>query len=193
MQSNHSMKTFVSGLLKNKLSPFYFYHNPEHTLYVTEQAAAIGRAEACTAKEINLLEAAALWHDTGFITSYTNHEEESCILARQYLPEYGYSATYTAAVCGMIMATKMPQTPQNKLESILADDDLEYLGTAGAGEKAAGLFKELQHQDPSLTLSAWHDFQIAFLVKHHYFTRFCKENREWTKKEYLQRLLNGIE
>jgi hypothetical protein len=30
----------------------------------------------------------------------------------------------------MIMATKIPQTPQNKLEEIIADADLEYLGSA---------------------------------------------------------------
>lgn len=187
------MKDFVAGLLKNKLSPFYFYHNLEHTLYVMRQAAAIGREEKCTAAEIDLLEAGALWHDTGFIINHANHETESCILAQQYLPEYGCSVTDIQTICGMIMATKMPQAPQNKLESILADADLEYLGTSSAGEKATDLFKENQYRDPSLTVAAWTDFQIAFLIKHHYFTRFCKENRAPAKQEYLNRLLNGIE
>jgi uncharacterized protein len=193
MQSSQSMKAFVTGLLKDKLSPFYYYHNVEHTLYVTGQATAIGIEEKCTAAEIDLLEAAALWHDTGFIIQYNDHEEESCRLARQYLPGFGYAMTDTDRICGMIMATKMPQSPQNKLEFILADADLEYLGTGSAGAKATELFKELQYQDPSLTRSAWNDFQIAFLIKHHYFTRFCKENRAFAKREYLNGLLNGIE
>jgi len=193
MPNNPSMKTFVTGLLKDKLPSFYFYHNLEHTLYVCSQAAVIGSAEGCTAAEIDLLETAALWHDTGFIISAVNHEEEGCTLAMKYLPGYGYSAAAIQVICGMIMATRIPQSPQNKLASILADADLEYLGTENAGEKAADLFRELQYEDPLLTIAAWNDSQIVFLVKHHYFTRFCKETREQPKQEYLQRLLNGIE
>lgn len=187
------MKSFVADLLKDKLSPFYFYHNYEHTFYVMDKAVEIGQHEKCTDKEIDLLSTAALWHDTGFINTYDNHEKESCLLARQYLPGYGYSLGDINAICEMVMATRIPQSPQNRLEEIIADADLEYLGTSSAGEKAANLFKELNYRNKSLTISAWNDRQIAFLIKHHYFTRFCKENRAPLKHEYLNRLLNGIE
>ena len=36
----------------------------------------------------------------------------------RYLPEYGYSTGQIDRICGMIMATQIPQTPHNKLEEI---------------------------------------------------------------------------
>jgi uncharacterized protein len=190
MQSKEPMKGFVVDLLKIKLSPFYYYHNHEHTLYVMDRAIEIGQHENCTEKEIDLLTTAALWHDTGFINTYTRHEEESCILARQYLPAFGYSPADINSICGMIMATRLPQSPQNKLETIVADADLEYLGTPLAGMGAERLFKELHSLNPSLTKEQWHTTQVSFLQAHHYFTQFCKENREPVKLAYLHRLEN---
>jgi uncharacterized protein len=192
MPSSQYMKSFVVDLLKKKLSPFYYYHNYEHTLYVMDKAIEIGQHENCTEKEIDLLAAAALWHDAGFINTYANHEKESCLLARQYLPDYGFSPADTSAICGMIMATKMPQSPQNKSEVIIADADLEYLGTTTVDVKADSLFKELQYLNPSLTKAQWRKTQISFLQTHRYFTRFCKENREPVKQAYLSRLVNDI-
>jgi uncharacterized protein len=193
MQSSQDMKLFVSNLLNEKLPPFYYYHNGGHTLYVMEKAIEIGHHENCTEKEIDLLSAAALWHDAGFINTYSNHEKESCLLARQFLPAYGYSAADTAIVCGMIMATKMPQSPKTRLEAIVADADLEYLGTQYAGERADALYRELQHLNPSLTQKQWLKTQITFLQNHQYFTAFCKKNRDPGKQAYLRKLLNSID
>jgi uncharacterized protein len=178
--------------LRNNLPEKYYYHNPEHTLYVQEKALEIGRHEMCTEEELELLSAAALWHDTGYIRMYNHHEEQSCLLAKQNLPEYGYSATDIDLICGMIMATKMPQFPKTKLEEIVADADLEYLGTASFEVKSESLFYELQSINPLLTEVKWNQKQILFLQNHQYFTRFCKENREPVKQVYLNKLLNSI-
>ncbi|HAQ17705.1 MAG TPA: HD family phosphohydrolase [Prolixibacteraceae bacterium] len=193
MQNNLLMQNFVLNLLRNNLPEKYYYHNPEHTIYVQERALEIGKHEECTEDDLKLLSAAALWHDTGYIRMYAQHEEQSCIIARQYLPEYGYSASVIDQICGMIMATKIPQLPKTKLEEILADADLEYLGTESFEKKSYSLFLELQSLNPSLTEAKWNLMQISFLQKHHYFTRFCKENREPIKQIYLNKLVNGIE
>lgn len=187
------MKAFVIDLLKTNLSLFYYYHNPDHTLYVKEKVIEIGGHENCTEKEIDLLCAAVLWHDTGFINTYAYHEEESCVLARQYLPEYGYSPGEIETICGMIMATKIPQSPKNKLEEIIADADLEYLGTVNAKKHADALFRELQYLNPSLSNKEWNQIQISFLQKHQFFTKYCKENREPEKLKYLENLINLTE
>lgn len=191
MQSNAYMQSFVVSLLKEKLSPFYYYHNQAHTLYVEQKAIEIGGHEGCSKKEIDLLRAAALFHDTGFINTYNGHEEESCVLARQYLPAYGYSNDDIDTICGMIMATKLPQHPHNKLEEIIADADLEYLGTTTVTDTAYKLYQEQQHLHPSLTEAAWNKTQISFLKKHHYFTRFCKEQKEPAKLAYLNKLVEN--
>lgn len=184
MQNN--MKEVVVSLLKKEIPSFYYYHNYEHTLYVTEKVIEIGMYEGCSKKEIELLTVAALWHDTGLTKVYKNHEEASCVIAEIYLKDHGYSPEDIAIVCNMIMATKVPQSPKNKLEEILADADLEYLGTASASIKAAKLFQELHAINPSLTIEKWDRIQISFLQKHHYFTNFCKEKRAPGKLEYLK-------
>ena len=188
MQSKQDMQLFVVNLLKEKLSPFYYYHNHAHTLFVLASAIEIGLSEGCTKEELDLLTAAALWHDTGYINTYTHHEEASCLLARQYLPDYGYTATAIDRVCGMIMATKLPQSPKNKLEAIIADADLAYLGTGSAAAQAGNLFKELLHRHPRLTPAKWDKTQVTFLKMHHYFTHYCKEVKEPAKQQYLWQL-----
>jgi uncharacterized protein len=185
------MTNFVVDLLQDNIPLCYYYHNYEHTLYVQEKAIEIGRSENCTEKEIELLNAAALWHDTGYINTYKHHEEASCSLAKKYLPEYGFTPGEIDRICGMIMATKVPQLPNNKLEEIVADADLEYLGTATAAAKSEDLFLELQSLNPSLTKKAWDQIQVSFLRSHHYFTAFCKTKREPVKENYLQELISA--
>ncbi len=191
MQNKLTMKQFVIGMLKEKLSANYYYHNYEHTLYVQEKAIEIGTHEGCTEKEIELLSAAALWHDTGYINIYTGHEEASCLLAKKYLPEYGFSEKDIEKIIGMIMATKILQKPKNKLEEILADADLEYLGTDRVAEKAHLLFKELQVLNPSLNKQAWDRMQITFLETHHYFTNYCKKNKDPLRHSYHKNLIDA--
>ena len=189
MHIKQEMVDFVINLLNNKIPDIYYYHNTEHTLYVMHNVAEIAKAEKCTEKEIELLKTAALWHDTGYINTYQGHEEESYALAQQYLPGYGYAAEDTSRVCGMIMATKIPQSPKNKLEKIIADADLAYLGTERAAILANNLFKELNALNPLLTKDAWNKTEIGFLQNHHYFTPYCKEHRQPKKLLYLRSLI----
>ena len=49
-------------------------------------------------------------------------------MAKEELPKFGLSEKDIELICGMIMATKIPQNPKTKLEKIIADADLEYLG-----------------------------------------------------------------
>ena len=191
MHINQQMTDFVINLLKSGIPETYYYHNYEHSLYVMQQAIEIGKHEQCTDKELQLLNTAALWHDIGYINIYFGHEEESCRLVRQYLPGYGYTDEEIEKICGMIMATKVPQLPQNKLEEILADADLEYLGTGHAAILANDLFKELSTVNPALTKEAWDKTEIDFLTEHHYFTRYCIENKQLNKQSYLNGLIGN--
>jgi len=192
MQSKPDVRSFVISLLVDNLPESYYYHNFEHTLYVMEKATEIGGHENCTEKELELLNVAALWHDTGYIHTYADHEIVSCDLARQYLPGYGFSDSDIDIVCGMIMATKIPQSPKNKLEEIIADADLEYMGTTTFEIKSGRLFREMQFINPLLTEEKWNQIQISFLQKHHYFTRYCIEEREPLKMKHLNKLTDTL-
>lgn len=189
MQNKVNMEVFVSGFLTDNLPVTYLYHNPEHTMYVIDKAMEIGRKENCTPEELEFIRIAALWHDTGYTKTYKDHEEESCRLAHHYLPEYGYTDKYIDRICDMIMVTKIPQTPKNKLEEILADADLEYLGTSSFETKSDALFKELQFVRTTYTEAEWNTAQISFIQNHHYFTRYCQETKEPIKQAHLLKLI----
>ena len=189
MQNKKEMQNFVLGLFKEKLNKDYYFHNARHTLYVLDKATEIAQNEKCTATEIELIRVAALWHDAGYINIYYGHEEESCELAKIYLPDFGFNKTEIDVVCGMIMATKTPQSPQNLLEEILADADLEYLGTSASENTAMLLYKELKHLNPLLTEQQWNKTQITFLKNHQYFTNYCKATAEPVKQVYLHKLI----
>jgi uncharacterized protein len=190
MQNKIPMQQFVINMLKEKLPANYYYHNYEHTLYVQDKVFEICKYEKCTATEIELLNTAALWHDTGYIHTYYGHEEASCVLAKKHLPNYGFSKNDIVRIGGMIMATKILQKPQNRLEEILADADLEYLGTNSAAEKADLLFREMKSLSPTLNQAVWNKMQIAFLETHHYFTPYCKIYKNSLKEVYLKKLID---
>lgn len=185
------MKDFVVELLKNNLPAHLYYHNVEHTMYVVDKVVEIAKNENCTTKEIELLYAAACWHDAGYINTFKGHEEESCKLAKQYLLKHEFSNNDIDTICKIIMATKLNSIPQNKLDEIIVDADLEYLGTENASIFANNLFKELKYLNPLLEEKEWNNMQISFLKKHTYHTKYCKEKKSVFKEAYLQYLITN--
>lgn len=167
------------------LPEYLTYHSPAHTEYVIEKSLFLAEVENVSQKEKELLRLAALFHDTGFIQNPKNHEEIGCGIASEYLADL-VSKEDLKRIHGMIMATKIPQSPTNQLERIIADADLEYLGTDDFERQGNALFKELKHFNPSFSEQAWNELQLTFLEKHHYHTDFCKKHRTPKKQENIK-------
>jgi uncharacterized protein len=189
MQNSAPMQQFVQQLLADTLPTIFYYHNYNHAVEVQRHAAEIGAAMHCTDNELYLLDMAALWHDTGFIINHIGHEELSCQLAQQYLPQFGISENDIAIVCSIIMATKMPTSPSNLLQQIIADADVAYLGSPLAATRSEDLFKELQAIDKSLSKPEWDKTQVDFLSTHQFYTSYCRYYKEPVKQAYLATLL----
>lgn len=186
----HSIKGAIIALLGEKLPSYLTYHNTAHTLYVEQVAEAIGKAEGIAEGELLLLQVAALLHDIGFVSGNDSHEETSCQIARQLLSDYHFLPTQIELICGMIMATRIPQSPKTKLEEILADADLEYLGTNGYDVIAEGLYAELVYLKGPITELEWLEIQIQFFETHRYYTEYCLANRQPIKLINLLKLKN---
>lgn len=167
-----------------KLPKYLTYHNLDHTAYVLDQAVFLAKESHVTDQDLHLLKLAALFHDTGFIDNPKDHEEKGCKIAESYLAE-SYSPEELGKIYGMILATKIPQSPSTHLESILADADLEYLGTDLFDQIGQTLYQELKHFNPDFTGQAWDELQLVFLQKHHYHTEYCRIHREPKKQENL--------
>jgi len=183
---------YVLDCLKQKLPPYLTYHHWQHTLHVIEMSEFIAREENISNDDILLIKTAALFHDAGFIHINKGHEAESIRLAVKKLPEFGYNELEIQTIKGLIRATEIPQNPQNKLEDILADADLEYLGTDDFETIGTKLYLELKHYKPDLSIRDWNQIQIDFLQSHHYHTAYCIHHRTMKKEDNLQKLIHSM-
>ena len=182
------IKKQVTAKLENELPPYLKYHSPEHTRHVLEKTIHIAKKEIVSEKDLCLLKIAALYHDTGFTVQRENHEEIGCQIASKELKAFGLDPADIKKICGMIMATQIPQRPKNRLQEILADADLEYLGTDKFGDFSNKLFQEVKHFQPDLSLEEWDEIQVHFISNHHYHTSYCRQFREPNKLLNLEKI-----
>jgi len=186
MRNYKEIEDFVIGKLKRELPKELYYHGVHHTLDVLRSAQMIGREENISDEEMFLLKVAVLYHDAGFVKVYRNHEEIACDMVKTELPKSGFTDEEIGIICGMIMATKIPQAPHTQLEKIIADADLEYLGTEKFEKIGRTLFEEVKIFLDVESERQWNIIQMNFLRSHRYFTPFCKLNREAEKQKHLK-------
>ena len=193
MKRYKEIEEHILGKLKAELPKDLYYHGLHHTKDVLRSAEMIGRDENITEDEMILLKTAVLYHDSGFTKVYRNHEEIGCDMAREELPKFGFKPDEVDKVCGMIMATKIPQRPNNKLENIIADADLEYLGTDEFWRIGNTLFQEIKTYLNVESERQWTIIQMNFLKSHQYHTAFCRKNREALKQKHLAEVTALVE
>lgn len=179
------VKKFILKKLKNELPKNLTYHSAEHIKDVYSSAETIARLEKVEGEDLTLLLTAVLFHDAGFLRQQKDHEQVSCEIARDTLPQYDYTPEQIERICGMIQATRIPQTPHNKLEEIICDADLDYLGRDDFFKIGNGLYEELCMYGIIDSEHDWNKLQVRFLEKHKYFTKSAKKLRKPKKDEYL--------
>ena len=180
-----SIKQPILSRLENELDPRLGYHNITHTLDVLEQAEVLANQEKVTDKhDLLLLKTAAVFHDSGFLFVYKNHEEKGCEIAAESLRNV-FSKEDIKKICGMIMATKIPQTPNTLLEQIICDADLDYLGRNDFEPISRNLYKEFIVFKIIPEDIIWDHIQIKFFESHHYFTGTSISKRNGEKLKHL--------
>ncbi len=174
--------------LEKELNSNLSYHSLQHVVDVEEAASRLADSEGISDYERDLLLTAVAFHDSGFIYQTKNHEEKGCEIAREVLPTYQYTHEEIERICGMIMATKIPQQPKNILEQIICDADLDYLGREDFWEIGNYLYRELSVYGILSNEQEWNNLQLKFLNAHHYFTRSAIELRQATKQAHLKKI-----
>lgn len=177
--------SFIISKLEKELPKYLTYHNVHHTKEVLHNARHIGTAENISAYDMDILLTAALFHDTGFLETYKDHEEISCDIARKYLPHYEYTNEEIEQVCNIILATRIPQKATNLLEHILCDADLAYIGTDKYFSTAKTLYRELKNLVLIKNNEEWVKFQTDFIESHSYFTKTAAKEHDFRKEQNL--------
>ena len=168
------------------LSPDLTYHCINHTLDVTQQCERIAVEEGIVNdRDLFILKVAALYHDCGFLETYSDHEKKGCDIFRTAALDFKFSDEEKDAVCKLIMATKLPQQPATLMEKIICDADLDYLGRDDFFAIGDTLRKEFLKYKIVPDNNAWGKLQLNFLQNHRYHTYSSQTQREPVKKQNL--------
>ena len=166
-----------------------YYHNIKHTIDVIVQIEIISQEEGISDIDLLLLKTAALFHDSGFLVGYADHEELGIQMASMILPKYKYSDEQIKTICELIAVTKLPHNPKNLLEEVICDADLDYLGRNDYMSVSRDLYKELiEHSMIKKSEHEWNLMQIKFLQYHRFFTTSSKNRRNANKNKQIQHL-----
>ncbi len=176
-----------------ELAPDLTYHSVAHTRddvlpAATRLAAMAGLSEA----DAGLLRVAAAYHDLGFTEHVEEHELSSVRIAAQVLPAFGLDSRSIERVIGMIIATRLPQSPRHLTERLLADADLDALGRDDFFERSAELLAERRAGGRAVTDEQWWREQVAFLSEHRYWTSCAERLRCEGKARNLKLLREKV-
>jgi hypothetical protein len=185
------MEEFILNKLKTELPPYLQYHSIHHITDVFDAAISISKSEDISEQELLLLKTAVLFHDAGYTIQGDQHEAISCKMAKETLGNFDYTKNEIEMICGMIMATQIPQRPKNILEEIICDADLDYLGRDDYWTISRGLYSELNISKP-MTERDWLNVQIKFFESHEYCTKTSISLRKKRKDEHLEELKKSL-
>jgi predicted metal-dependent HD superfamily phosphohydrolase len=180
---------FVKKLFNNKLPEGCTYHNLDHTFEVVETASLIGDHSGLDKKQMEKALLACWFHDTGITESYTNHEEASVKICRNFLKSLNYPEEDIKDISSAIIATRIPSVPANLIEQVVCDADLSHTGRKGFNAKSELLRKEWTNiLGRTYTDLEWIKNNIDFLSSVKFYTRYAKENFEERRLKNLDKL-----
>lgn len=183
-KNNYFKKIRKVYALTKKYIPLNPYHNLRHTKDVFYTISKLSRLEGICKEDKFVLQTAALLHDVIFKIGAKDNEEKSAEFAMKYLPKVGYPLCQTQKVYDLILATKMPTKPRNKLEKIICDADVDNLGRQDFFERGDEVRQELGIYNNK----TWYEVQLKLLKNHSYYTISANNLRNVSLKANIRRI-----
>jgi len=182
------LKKIITDKINSEIPPNLKYHGLHHTIGVYDVCNAYIRRLKIKPHEAYLLRSAALTHDIGILSTYSDHETAGIEYINELLPQLGYSKKDIRIISKMIESTRLPQNPKTLLEKVICDADLDYIGTDQFYSIGNTLFEEFLLYGVVKNEKEWDLLQINFLENHYFHTEFAKKNRQPVKQVYIQEL-----
>lgn len=183
------VEDYVTQFFQERIAEEYVYHDLGHTQEVVKVCRQLGIAYGLSLEDIEILELAAWFHDTGYDQGPKNHEERSAEYAEQFLTTLDYSEEKIARIMACIRATKMPVKPSNLFQQIICDADLSHLGEKSYWSRTAKVRQELMTtQNRVMSEEEWIDFELDFMLAHQYHTPIAKDLFEQRKMKHILQL-----
>jgi len=177
----------IEQFLVLNLPQQYTYHTIEHIRDVVLQSERIAKKEKIDKSVIQDIKLAAWLHDVGYIWEPQRHEARGAEYATAILNEMKFPKSKISLITGMIMATKIPQSPKNQSEQVICDADLDYLGRDDYDTNSKNLLQEIE-LFKKITPKEWLQIQEKFLKAHVYFTTTAQKLRNKNKNTVLNKI-----
>lgn len=179
MKTNQNMvakvSTYVIHLLTQHIPSYLHFHNLSHTKDVVSAVKEIGNNQQFSLEDLEIIEIAAWFHDTGYGKAYVGHEEKSKKIAMDFLSHEEYPLQNIESIIDLIEATKYPQKPTNLTGMILCDADLYHLSCEDYDNYEQRLRKEWEEYfNKNYTDKEWAKENSEMLNLHQYFTNYGK-------------------
>ncbi|HIB48933.1 MAG TPA: HD domain-containing protein [Flavobacteriaceae bacterium] len=165
------------------------FHNLLHTQEVVQNAKFLCKEMHISRTDKELLLMAAWFHDTGFIETYSGHEEISKKLATEFLRGIGLEKPSIQVVTDCIDATIIPQSPTSQLQEILCDADVYHTSNLNFYYRKLLLRREWElFCDLKKSDKEWHELNLVFLKNLHFKTSYGKRVLEGGKQENIEKV-----
>lgn len=189
-----TVENFVSNLLKRELPHVFIYHNLSHTQRVVKYTKKLIKGENVGEIDAENVLIAAWFHDTGYTKDPKNHEEQSSIIASDFLKKHKVDAKRINVICAIILATKMNFEPTNLLEQIIRDADCAHFGNKIFLELNELLRHEWEETcNKTFSDIEWTQDNISFFTKQHqFYTNYAIENWQSGKEKNLAILFKAL-
>lgn len=169
------------------------YHSLNHVVDVVTAVQKISRYSQLSQSDVNLVTAAAWFHDIGHIEIWEGHEELSANYAKEYFQLSKVSEQEIKIITDCIKVTGLPHYPKNLLEEIICDADVSYIGSEYFFEKSNLLRLELVSRKSKIYGEPeWIQKNIDFVINSHFFTNYGKEIFEPVKRNNLELLYESL-
>ncbi len=182
------LEDYTYDRLEVELPANVYFHNLNYAKQIYSHAGLLCKAEDLDLEEALMIRTATLLLPLGYITSYENPEKQAAAIATEILPEYFYSEKQTNLITNLILSTKLPASPRNLLEKIMADTRMEYLGRIDFIKLYKLLFLEHNEFHPPVEIREWKEEQINILASHEFFTEGARRLREVSAAEQIKKI-----
>jgi len=182
-------KDYVKNLLERNWitkDNWYYFHNWNHTKSVFERASYLAEKEWLDEEMQEIIQLAALFHDTWFIKQYDNNEIIWAEIAEEWLKKHDFPEDKIDIVKKVILATIPVFSPESIACKIIKDADLDNLWTPDAiflAEMLAKELKEVKKIDISPKDLLSKDFILNYMP---YTSTQIEERWEQLKKNKLE-------
>ena len=183
---------YITSHLNENLDSSFVYHNLAHTQRVVNKVKELSEESELSETEKQQLILAAWFHDSGFTKTIEGHENESALIAKEFLKSHEISDENLDAITNLILATEMSYKPKTVAEGLIRDADCAHLSSKNYSDYAALLRKEWELTlGKKVSKADWLQTNIDFLTNHSFNTSIATSKWEARKGKNLAGLLQS--